>query len=205
MAATGDRRKRILVINGSYREDGATDQVVELVLQQLQGVDTDVVKLREYPIEFCLNCRECMQQPGSWPGRCVLDDGMAALVERIEAADAYILAAPTNLGSVTAVFKRFMERLAVYGYWPWGKPAPRLRKAGLPPKKALLISSSAAPAIFGKWLYGSRKQLRTAAQAIGARPIGLIFSGLVSQQKQPRLPPRTVARAKSMARQLLAD
>jgi multimeric flavodoxin WrbA len=43
---------------------------------------------------------------------------MATLVERIEAADAYVFAAPTNFNSLSAVFKRLMERLAVYGYWP---------------------------------------------------------------------------------------
>jgi len=60
----------------------------------------------------------------------------------IEAADAYILAAPTNFSSVTALFKRFAERLAVYGYWPWGKHAPVFRKAKLPKKPAIIISSS---------------------------------------------------------------
>jgi NAD(P)H-dependent FMN reductase len=205
MVSTGNNGKRILVINGSYREGGATDQAIARTLESLQGAEIDQVNLREYPIEFCLNCRECMQQPGTAPGRCVHDDDMAALVDRIEAADAYILAAPTNLGSVTALFKRFMERLAVYGFWPWGEPAPRLRKAGQAPKKAMLISSSAAPAIMGRWLYASRKQLRVTARAIGAKPVGLLFSGMVSQQRQPRLSRRTIARAKSMAQRLLAD
>lgn len=25
-----------------------------------------------------------------------------------------------NFGSVTAIMKRFIERLTVYAYWPWG-------------------------------------------------------------------------------------
>ena len=116
MISTGSGNKRILVINGSYREGGVTDRLIALVLEQMPaaGVETEVIELRDYPLEFCLNCRECMQQPGITPGKCVLDDGMTALVARIEAADAYILAAPTNFGSISAVFKRFMERLAVY-------------------------------------------------------------------------------------------
>lgn len=205
METTGSRRKRVLVINGSYREGGVTDQAIAQALQALQGAEIDQVNLREYPIEFCLNCRECMLQAGDAPVNCVLDDAMASLVERIEAADAYILAAPTNLGSVTAVFKRFMERLAVYAFWPWGKPAPKLRKAGLTPKKAMLITSSAAPAIIGRWMYGSPGQLRMTARAIGAKPVGLLFNGLASQQRQPRLSPRAVTRAKSMAQKLLSD
>lgn len=205
MITAANKRRRILVINGSYRENGMTDQVIEVALQQLQGADTDVVKLREYPIEFCLNCRECMLQPGSAPGRCVHDDAMASLVQRIEVADAYILAAPTNLGSVTAVFKRFMERLAVYAFWPWGKPYPDYRKVGQVQKKALLISSSAAPAFIGSWLFGSSRQLRMTAKIIGARPVGLVFSGMASEQPRPALAARSRARTEKLARKLLAD
>ncbi len=39
---------------------------------------------------------------------------MRDLIARIEATDALILASPTNFSLVTAVFKRFMERLVVY-------------------------------------------------------------------------------------------
>ena len=36
------------------------------------GADVEHIHLRDYPIEFCRNCRECMQQPGEAPGKCVL-------------------------------------------------------------------------------------------------------------------------------------
>jgi len=194
-----------LVLNGSYRDGGVTDQVISALLQQLPDVETDLVNLRDYPIEFCLNCRECMQHPGVDPGICVIDDSMAALVERIEAADAYILAAPTNLGSATALFKRFMERLAVYAYWPWGKLAPRYRKIEQAPKKAILVSSSAAPTIVGRWLFGSQRQLRMTAKIIGAKPTGQIFCGLSGLDKNSPLPGKIIARAEKLARRLLTE
>lgn len=196
--------QRVLAINGSYRDGGVSDQVIALALARLReaGAQTEEIRLRDYPIEFCTNCRECMQRPGGDPGHCVLDDGMAALVQRIEAADAYILSAPTNLGSLSAVFKRFMERLAVYGYWPWGAAAPRMRKT-VPGKRAMLVSSSAAPGFLARWFYGSARQLRTTARAIGAQPVGLLFCGLVSAEPQPRLSKRVVERAQSLALKLL--
>jgi multimeric flavodoxin WrbA len=49
---------------------------------------------------------------------------MHELIAMIEAADGYILASPTNFSSVSAVFKRFMERLVVYAYWPFVRPPP---------------------------------------------------------------------------------
>jgi multimeric flavodoxin WrbA len=87
-------KKKILAINGSYRNGGVTDKAVSGVLEELQTRDAEVeqIKLRDYPIEFCLNCRECMQQPGDAPGRCVLNDGMAELV-RIQA----LLGAPRRI------------------------------------------------------------------------------------------------------------
>ena len=196
---------KILVINGSYRDDGVTDQAVALALETLQdgGADGEVVILREYPIEFCLNCRECTLQPGTGPGRCVLDDGMHDLIGKIEAADAYILAAPTNFGSVTAVFKRFLERLVAYAYWPWDKPYPKFRKQGPRQKKAMLISSSAAPSWLGRYAFGSVKQLKMTARIIGAKPVGVLFTGLASTEKHRRLPPGTVARTRALARRLL--
>ena len=203
MTSTNSEGKQILVINGSYREDGWTDSLVDAALQSLDPEQVDLVNLRDYPIEFCLNCRECMQQPGSAPGQCVHDDAMASLVLRIEAADAYILASPTNMGSVTALFKRFMERLAVYGFWPWGKPAPQYRKDGLAPKKALLITSTAAPSIIGRVVYGSARQLRFTARTIGAKPVGLLFSGLAAEGRDAKPSPRMLAKAQAMTRKLL--
>ena len=188
---------RIVAINGSYRDDGVTDQTVAAMVEYARqaGVEVETVCLRDYPIEFCLNCRECMQVPGDAPGTCVHQDQMQALVEKIERADAYILASPTNLGSVTAIFKRFMERLAVYAYWPWGMNYPKYRKASLPKKKAVLISSCAAPGFIGRWVYSTHRQLKLAAEAMGAEPVGSLFTGMIAKGPNPVLAESVRARA----------
>ena len=199
-------QRRILAINGSYRTGGITDQVVDSLIDDLRGLDVAVeqIKLRDYPIRFCLNCRECMQQPGDAPGHCVHNDGMAELVDKIEAADGYILAAPTNFSSVTAIFKRFAERLAVYGYWPWGKAAPVFRRAKMPQKPALIISSCAAPGWMGRLSYGTNKNLKVAAKTMGAKVVGSIVTGLIAQKPQRELPKRARRRAKKLAPRLAA-
>jgi len=48
---------KILVINGSYRDDGITDQAVAVEALNQSGAETEIINLRDYPIEFCLNCR----------------------------------------------------------------------------------------------------------------------------------------------------
>ena len=197
--------KKILAINGSHRNNGITDQAVDAMVNVLQsaGADVETILLREYPIQFCLNCRECTQQPGELPGRCVQDDGMKTLIDKIEQADAYILASPTNFGSVTAIFKRFMERLIVYAYWPWNKNYPRFRKAKVQKKKAVLISSCAAPGIMGRMLYGTHKQLKMTAKTIGAETVGTLFTGLISIDPKQKLPDNIKKKIKKLAVKLL--
>jgi multimeric flavodoxin WrbA len=199
-------KKKILAINGSYRNGGVTDKAVSGVLEELQtrAAEVEQIKLRDYPIEFCLNCRECMQQPGDAPGRCVHNDGMAELVRKIEDADGYVLAAPTNFSSVTALFKRFSERLAVYGYWPWGKPAPVFRRAKMAKKPVILISSCAAPSLLGRLTYGTNRNLKVAAKTMGGKVVGSIVSGLISEERQPVLPKHTRRRIKALAPRLVA-
>ncbi len=195
----------ILAINGSYRKGGVTDQAVGAMSEALRaaGADVEIVFLREYPIEFCKNCRECTQPPGNVPGVCVQKDGMQELIDKIEKSDGFILAAPTNFGSVSAVFKRFMERLVCYAYWPWGKAAPRYRKKEVPPKKAVLVSSCAAPGIIGRLFYTSGKDLKAAAKTIGAKPVGIAFTGLAAGVPGYRLSEREQAKARAMALKLL--
>lgn len=200
-----DRTQKILVINGSYREGGFTDQAVNIAADCLRtsGIEVETIRLREYPIEFCLNCRECTQAAGESPGLCVQQDGMQALVDKIEESSGYILAAPTNLGSVTAVFKRFLERLVVYAYWPWSASYPRFRKFRQPRKKALLISSCAAPGFFGRWFYDSNKQLKMTARIIGADSVGTLFAGQVGNKADQVLTNKLEAKIRSMAGKLV--
>ncbi len=196
---------KILVINGSYRDNGITDQVIKAMAEELEtaGAEVEIILLRDYPIEFCLNCRECTQQSGNLPGECIQHDGMHELINKIEESDSFILASPTNFGSVTAIFQRFMERLVVYAYWPWNMNAPKYRKANVPKKKALLISSCAAPGILGRWVYGTRKQLKTTAQTIGANNVGILFTGLIAKDPHHRLSEKVQATAKALAVKLL--
>ena len=196
---------RVLVVNGAYRNDGATDQLVEVVCRVLKrrGVETDELVLRDVDLGFCLNCRACTQQPGEVPGECVLRDAMGDIVRRIETSDAFVLASPTNAGSVTAVFRRLTERLVMYGYWPWGMAAPKYRKAGAPKKKAVLIATCGAPGVLGGLVFSTRRQLAATAKLIGAKVCGALFSGQHAQTPAVHLTPAQIRRAERLAEKLL--
>ena len=195
---------QLLAVNGSYREHGAIDQAVELAVRTASeaGATIEIIHLRDFPIEFCRNCRHCTQVPGETPGECVHQDDMHELIQKIEAADGYILASPTNFYAVTALFKRFMERLLVYAYWPWGSYAPKFRKKKAT-KKAILIASSAAPGFMGRCFYATVKQLKMTAKTIGARSVASIFIGLMSRQEHPALSDKVKRQVRAMVAKLL--
>ncbi len=196
---------KILAINGSYRAGGVTDQVVAVMMKELeeQGVEAETIFLRDHPIEFCLNCRNCTQQPSEDPGECVLKDGMQDLIDKIEQNDGYILASPTNFDTVTALYKRFMERLVCYAYWPWEQNFPLFRKENAKKKKAVLVSSSAAPGLMGRLFFSTRKILKETAKTIGAKPIGTIFTGLVAIEPNHQISEKAQAKARSLAAKLM--
>lgn len=198
---------KILAINGSYRVDGMTDQAVLALADEVEslGAEVEIIFLRNYPIEFCLNCRECTQMRGENPGHCVLEDGMEVLVNKIEAADGYILASPTNFGATTAMFQRFMERLVVYAYWPWNNDYPKFRKEHVRKKQAILISSCAAPSLLGRFFFDTRKQLKMTAQTIGANAVGTLFTGTASQSANPDLPWKARRKISKLAQKLMRN
>ncbi len=128
---------------------------------------------------------------------------MHDLINNIEEADSFILASPTNFGSVTALFARFLERLTVYAYWPWDMNAPQPRKKNTPKKKAVLVSSCAAPGLLGRLVYGTHKQLKQTATVIGANAVGSIFTGLIAKDKHPNLPDHVKKKASSEVAKLM--
>jgi multimeric flavodoxin WrbA len=128
---------------------------------------------------------------------------MQELIEKIERADGYILASPTNFGSATALFKRFMERLVVYAFWPWDNNVPLYRKANVQKKKAILVSSCAALGVLGRWFFGTSKQLKKTARTIGSDTVGIIFTGLIGKESHPQITPHVRKKAQELAKKLV--
>lgn len=141
---------KAIAILGTYRKGKFTDQIVDEIFKPIKEANHDVEKiyLIDKQVTFCTNCRICMNEDSILQaGKCEIDDDMNELLEKIQTADILIMAAPINLGAVTAIMKRFVERFAVFAYWPWqGQIAPKPRKTPTN-KKSLIITSSTMPGI----------------------------------------------------------
>ena len=196
--------KKVVAILGTYRKGGTIDTAVEAILEGAREKRASVrtIYLVDMHIEFCRNCRQCTQEPGVERGRCVQEDDMESILTEIETSDAVVLATPVNLGNTTAIFRRFMERLIGYGYWPWGDAAPRARTR-VHTLKAALVASSGAPGIMIPLFTGTRKALRTTAKILGAKPVASLWIGLSAGEPHPRLSARTLARARRIGERLV--
>lgn len=174
--------KKVVALVGSYRKGGATDSVVQAVLEgaREKGAQTETIYLIDRPIEFCTNCRQCMQQAGEERGKCVQQDGLEALLAELDAADSLVLGSPVNMGNVTAIFRRFFERLAGAGYWPWGQNAPTGRKK-TPTRMAATVATSAMPGFLVPLFTNTGYSLRSMAQILGAKRVGSLWIGLAAK------------------------
>ncbi|PSN19041.1 NAD(P)H dehydrogenase [filamentous cyanobacterium CCP5] len=189
----------VVGIVGSYRKHGTIDTAVSAVLKAAaeNGATTQKIYLQDHTIEFCTNCRHCLQVPDR--GECPLKDDMAALLDQIEAADALVLGAPVNFGNVNALTRKFLERTVCYGYWPWETKAPGMDRK--PTKTAVLITSSAAPGLLARWLTGAMKALKDLARMLGAKPIGTLWLGMIDP-KDSGLSQRQQRQVKQLGRKL---
>jgi len=194
--------RKVIAVVGSYRKGGTVDQLVDAVLEGARaGGAQNKIFLIDQHIEYCRNCRNCTQSPGAARGQCVLRDELAPILDRIDAADAVVLASPVNFYNVTAVFRTFLERLVGCAYWPWGQPAPKPRSTQLP-RKAVLIASSAAPGFLLPIATGAPRALRAAAQCLGAHPVAKLWVGLAAQTAKPQVSEKLLRRARQIGERL---
>lgn len=198
-------RMTVTAIVGSYRKGGMIDSAVDEILAAAKDEGAAVAKvyLIDRRIEFCTNCRSCTQEGGTERGKCPIADEMEAVLDLLDRSDAIVLASPVNLGTVTAVMKRFLERLACYAYWPWGKPSPQFRREARE-KRAVLVASSAAPAFLARLATQVVGLLKKSARFLGARTVGVLFIGLAAQRPHQKLGERARREARRLGKKLAA-
>lgn len=190
--------KKVVGIVGSYRKGRVIDTAVSEILRGAEAHGAEICKiyLIDKHIEFCANCRKCAQEKGvGIRAVCEHDDDMKEILDQVDSADALVLGSPVNFFNVTAVTRRFLERLLVYTYWPWGAKIPKFRIKNAN-KKAVIVTSSAAPAFFGRILMrGPLTALKAAAKCMGAKVVQSLYFGLVAQNPESTLGQKSLRKA----------
>lgn len=100
--------KNILMILGSHKKTGYTHESADYLEKAFEkhGVRPtrlDVLKLEIAP---CLDCPYCEKNPG----KCVIDDGMKVVYEKLRAAEVVIVITPVYFNGVTSRLKTLIDR-----------------------------------------------------------------------------------------------
>jgi multimeric flavodoxin WrbA len=95
----------ILVINGSPKIGGNLHRMLEKIAKDTR-LDYEMIHLAKLHINPCMGCVKCADT-----NRCIQPDDMAALYDKIEAADALVVGSTVYFGHPNAFTHTFLERL----------------------------------------------------------------------------------------------
>jgi len=200
------KNRKVAAIIGTYRKGGVIDTAVGEILAaaEQEGAETKRIYLIDKRIQFCTNCRTCTQEKGQGREKCCIhDDDMESILDELEGSDAIVLASPINFWTVTAIMKRFVERLVCFAYWPWGVKGPQFRNKEKD-KKAIVVLSSAAPSLVARLSTKSTGLVKKTAGLMGAGIVGALLIGLSAQKPRQELSERTRKKARSLGKKLVA-
>ena len=84
-----------------------TNHLLEKTLSSLteKGIETELLHIKDFNIEFCRGCNKCLRE-----AKCVIDDDIEQLGNKLTEADGIVMASPSYFGSPTALIKNFMDR-----------------------------------------------------------------------------------------------
>lgn len=107
---------KILILLGSGRRNGNTDQLAGLVKMHLQAeaaqrqvaLEVETVSLSQQDLQFCRGCRICYDRGEE---HCPVKDPVLEIKSKMLGADGIIMASPVYVDDVSGVIKTFIDRL----------------------------------------------------------------------------------------------
>ncbi len=100
---------RILVLAGSPRKDGNTDRLVSAFVRGAsRNHEVEVISVHEVRVNPCAGCNTCLAREGN---RCVQQDDMDRIYDRLLWADTLIVASPVYFYGISAQLKAVIDRL----------------------------------------------------------------------------------------------
>lgn len=99
----------VIAINGSPKEKGNTYHALKVVTEELdkQGINTEIVHIGDKIIRGCLACGACGKNQNE---KCVIEDDVNIMIQKMKAADGIILGSPVYYASIAGTMKSFLDR-----------------------------------------------------------------------------------------------
>ena len=104
----GSATVRVLLVNGSPRENGSTAEALWRMAEvfDAEGARADIFNLGAAPMPDCAACFKCRER-----GRCIFDDGVNVFAKMAEDADGFIFGSPVYYAHPSGRLLSFMDRL----------------------------------------------------------------------------------------------
>ncbi len=108
---------RIVFLIGSYRRNGNTDQICDLIRTHLENIaaqhsvpiEIETIHLGQQHIEPCRGCRVCFDRGEE---KCPVKDDILAIKSKMQVADGILVASPIYVDDVSGITKTWIDRLA---------------------------------------------------------------------------------------------
>ena len=99
----------VVAINGSPKADGNTYQALKIVTDELekQEISTEIIHIGNKSIRGCLACGACAKNKNE---KCIIDDEVNDIIQKLKAADGIILGSPVYYASIAGTMKCFLDR-----------------------------------------------------------------------------------------------
>lgn len=103
---------KITCINGSARNNGSCNYLLDSFIGGITGDSVDTVKycVGDADLHFCKGCKKCY-----FDGKCVQSDDAQKIIDDILTADIVVIAAPSYWADVPAQLKTLFDRTTPYG------------------------------------------------------------------------------------------
>ena len=102
---------KVLLINGSPHEKGATYTALEEVAKVLKenDIDTNIMWLGNNTIAGCIGCNACLKT-----GRCFREDKVNEFLDMVDEYDGFVFGSAVHFAASSGALSSFMDR-AFYG------------------------------------------------------------------------------------------
>ena len=105
--------KKMILLNASPRKNKNTAQMLESVMKGAQeaGAECELIHLVEMNFKGCMSCFACKRTGNTCNGLCAYKDELRPVLEKILAADAFVMGSPIYWANPTGMFRNVIERL----------------------------------------------------------------------------------------------
>lgn len=99
----------VIAFNGSPKADGNTHQAIKIVTDELEkeGISTEIIHIGNKVIRGCIACGGCVKNQNE---KCVINDEVNDLIQKMKNADGIIISSPVYYASIAGTMKCFLDR-----------------------------------------------------------------------------------------------